>query len=138
MKTTSLVTPRKRLVLAVLAAAGLSGCASLSNDGGFGPVEQTAKGRLGMDLKWSWSDADQDVIDRRVAELLSKPLSAEDAVQIALLNNNGLQASFFDLGISESEMVQARRLPNPGFSFGRLRQGSEIEIAASSSTWFGC
>ncbi len=128
MKTPSPFHARKRLVTAVLAAVTLSGCASFSPDGGFGPVEQSARDRLGKDLTWVKSDADQDAVDRRITELLSKPLSAEDAVQLALLNNKGLQAAFFELGISEAEMVQAGRLPNPGFSFGRLRQGSEVEI----------
>ena len=131
MRTPSPVRGRKRLVAAVLAAVTLSGCASFSTDGGFGPVEQTARDRLGKDLKWARSDADQDAIDRRVAELLTKPLAAEDAVQVALLNNKGLQASFFELGISEADMVQAGRLPNPSFSFGRLTQGSQIEIDRS-------
>lgn len=128
MKTFSPFHAHKLLVLAVLAAATLSGCASFSADGGFGPVEQTTRDRLGKDLKWVKSDADQDAVDRRVAELLTQPLSAEDAVQVALLNNKGLQASFYELGISEADMVQAGRLPNPGFSFGRLKQGSEVEI----------
>jgi outer membrane protein TolC len=44
-----------------------------------------------------------------------------------LLNNPGLQASFDQLGISEAERVQAGRIPNPGFSFGRLEKGSEVE-----------
>ena len=131
MKAPSPVRARKPFVLAVLAAATLSGCASFSADGGFGPVEQSAKVRLGKELKWARSDADQDAIDRRMAELLAKPLSAEDAVQVALLNNKGLQASFFELGISEADVVQAGRPPNPGFSFGRLKQGSEIEIDRS-------
>ena len=131
MKTLSPVRSRKRVAIAVLVATTLSGCASFSTDGGFGPVEQSAKDRLGKELKWSRSVADQDAIDQRVAELLTQPLSAEDAVQIALLNNRGLQASFFELGISEADMVQAGRLPNPGFSFGRLTQGSQIEIDRS-------
>ena len=131
MKTPSPVRAHKRFVLAVLAAASLSGCASFSADGGFGSVEQSAKDRLGKELRWARSDADQDAIDRRVAELLAKPLSAEDAVQLALLNNKGLQASFFELGVSEADVVQMSRLPNPGFSFGRLKQGSEIEIERS-------
>jgi len=49
-------------------------------------------------------------------------------VQVALLNNRGLQASFQELGINEAELVQAGRLPNPGFSFGRMSQGDEREI----------
>ena len=123
--------PRTRLTLAALALFVLGGCATVSNDAGFGPVEQTAKDRLGKDVKWARSDADRDATDKRVAKLLEQPLSADDAVQIALLNNKGLQASFSELGISEADRVQAGRLPNPGFSFGRLTQGSSVEIDRS-------
>ena len=106
----------------------LGGCASFSPDGGFSAVEQTAKQRLGKDLLWARSDAEQVHIDQRVSELLAKPLTMDDAVQVALLNNRGLQANFAELGITEAEMVQAGRLPNPGFSFGRLTRGSEVEL----------
>jgi len=120
-----------RLAIAALALTALSGCATLSSDGGFGPVEQMAKDRLGKDVKWARSDADRDAIDKRVAQLLEQPLSADDAVQIALLNNRGLQASFAELGIAAADRVQAGRLPNPGFSFGHLTQGSGLEIDRS-------
>lgn len=123
--------PNSRLALAALAVVVLSGCASFSGDGGFGPVEQIAKDRLGKQITWARSDADRDAIDKRVAQLLDQPLSADDAVQVALLNNRGLQASFSELGIGEADMVQAGRLPNPGFSFGRLTQGSGVEIDRS-------
>ena len=79
-------------------------------------------------MQWERTQADRDVIETRVAELLAKPLSADDAVQIALLNNRGLQATFHELGISEADLVQAGRIPNPGFSLGRFRRGDEIEI----------
>ena len=120
--------PRLQLLVLLTGAAVLSGCASFSPDGGFAPVEQAAKDRLGKEVRWSRSEADQDSIDQRVGELLAKSLSADDAVQVALLNNRGLQASFQELGITESEVVQAGRLPNPGFSFSRLRRGDEIEL----------
>ena len=120
--------PRLRLLALLVGAAVLSGCASFSADGGFATVEQTAKDRLGKDVRWARSDADLDTIDLRVAELLAKPLTVDDAVQVALLNNRGLQASFAELGITEAEVVQAGRLPNPGFSFGRLKRGSEVEM----------
>jgi outer membrane protein TolC len=109
-------------------AAVLGGCASFSPDGGFAAVEQTAKDRLGKDVRWARSDADLETIDKRVAALLSKPLAVDDAVQLALLNNRGLQADFQELGITEAELVQAGRLPNPGFSFGRSTRGDEIEL----------
>ena len=112
----------------MLATLLLAGCASFSPDGGFSAVQQTAKNQLGKDLRWAKSDADQDTIDKRVAELLAQPMLVDDAVQVALLNNRGLQASFQELGIGQAELVQAGRLPNPGFSFGRLTRGGEVEL----------
>ena len=120
--------PRLRLLALLTSAAVLGGCASFSPDGGFAAVEKTAKDRLGKDVRWARSEADQDSIATRVSELLSKPLTVDDAVQVALLNNRGLQATFQDLGIGEAEVVQAGRLPNPGFSFGRMSRGDEREI----------
>ena len=119
---------RARTTGTLVAAALLAGCASLSPDGGFGVVEQTAKQRLGKDLRWSRSEADQTAINQRVAALLAQPLSTDDAVQLALLNNRGLQAVLQDLGIGQADLAQAGRLPNPGFSFGRTTRGDEVEI----------
>jgi outer membrane protein TolC len=118
--------PRTLALLWALALLG--GCTSFSPDGGFAPVEQAARERLGKEVRWARTPADQDGIDQRVAELLAGPLTADDAVQLALLNNRGLQASFQQLGITEAEVVQAGRLPNPGFSFARLSRGDEVEL----------
>ena len=117
--------------LSALTLLALGGCTTLSGDGGFGPIEQVAKERLGQEVKWTRSEADRELVDNRVTQLLEQPLSADAAVQVALLNNKGLQASFSELGISDADRVQAGRLPNPGFSFGRLHQGSSIEIDRS-------
>ena len=119
---------RSGLLVVLLASAVLAGCASFSPDAGFSSIESAAKDKLGKDVRWARSDADADAIDRRVQELLAKPLSVDDAVQVALLNNRGLQARFQDLGITEAEVVQAGRVPNPGFSFGRSSRGDEREI----------
>jgi outer membrane protein TolC len=119
---------RWRLAALAVGASLLSACASFSPDAGFGPVEQTAQQRLGKSLLWARSEADLDSIGQRVSELLAKPLTVDDAVQIALFNNRGLQASFQELGITEAEVVQASRLPNPGFGFGRSSRGDEREI----------
>jgi len=114
----------------------LAGCASLSGDGGLKPVQQAAEQHLGKTVQVLKSEADQNAVGDRVGELLAKPLSADSAVQIALLNNRGLQASFQELGIAEAELVQASRLPNPGF---RLRSsGAAMSVrlnARSPSIW---
>ena len=119
---------RLRFLALLSSAAAFSGCANFSPDGGFATVEQTAQERLGKELRWARTEADRDRIDKRVSELLARPLTVDDAVQVALLNNRGLQATFQELGITEAEVVQAGRLPNPGFSFSRLKRGAEIEL----------
>ena len=124
-------SPRPHMAIAALVLFLLSGCATLSSDAGFGAVEQTAKNQLGKELMWARSDAEQGAIDKRVAQALEQPLSVDDAVQIALFNNKGLQAAFNELGIADADRVQAGRWPNPGFSFGRLQQGPGFEIDRS-------
>ena len=125
--------PNSYLFVAKLAGAGfvslwLAGCATLSSDGGFLAVERVTKDRIGKDVKWARTETERDLIANRVTELLAQPLSADDAVQMALLNNRGLQAEFAELGVAEADMVSASRLPNPGFSFMRSKRGDEIEV----------
>lgn len=115
----SLPIRRGILFIATIGLLGLAGCATFSDDGGFGRVEQTTRERLDKDVKWARSDAERSTLQARGTELLAKPLTADDAIQLALYNNRGLQSAFFDLGISEAELVQAGRLPNPHFSMLR-------------------
>lgn len=117
------------LLLRAVALTGfllLTGCARFSADGGFTPVEQAGQ-QLDKQLSWVKTPEQRSQVTERVAELLAQPLDVEAAVQIALLNNRDLQARFDDLGISEAERVQAGRLPNPGFAFGRMEKGTEVE-----------
>lgn len=110
------------------AAALLAGCASVDPEAGWSAVQATTRPHLPQELRWSRSSEDQAAIDQRVAALLSQPLGADDAVQLALLNHRGLQARLHDLGIAAADLAQAGRLPNPGFAFGRSRQGDEVEL----------
>lgn len=113
------MNPASRIIVFALVTATLAGCASFSADGGFNGVDRTAKERLGKEVQWARTDEQRTVLKARVDELLVKPLGVEDAVQIALFNNRGLQAAFFELGISEADLIQAGRLPNPHFSMLR-------------------
>ena len=114
--------------LTVALVLGVSGCATLSEDRGFGPVATSVQQRTGAQPRWMRSDADRESVKSLVTERLAQPLSANDAVQIALVNNPGLQASYADLGIAEAELVRAGRLPNPRFSFSRLSNSQSLEI----------
>ena len=114
--------------ITTLALFTTAGCASFSADSGFAGVEESTKTRIGKDLKWTQTEAERDAISTRVREMLQKPLSIEDAVQIALLNNRGLQATFSELGLADADRVQAGRLPNPHFTMTRARYGNEYTI----------
>ena len=116
--------PRTLIVLSVTL---LGGCASFSPDGGFDAVQTATRAHIQQDVVWSRDEASRSQTQARIDALLAKPLAADDAVQIALLNNPGLQAAFSMLGIAEADRVAAQRLPNPGFSIGRLTKGSEVE-----------
>ena len=51
--------------------------------------------------------------DPAIGEILARPLTAESAVRIALLNNRRLRESLYEVGIARGEMIQAGLLPNP-------------------------
>jgi outer membrane protein TolC len=125
-------TPRT-LTLAVLSAALLGGCASFSEDGGFGAIQSATQSRIQKDVVWSRDNATRSQAQARIDALLATPLSADDAVQIALLNNPGLQAAFNTLGIAEADWVAAQRLPNPGLDIARKTRGSEVELERTLS-----
>jgi outer membrane protein TolC len=108
---------------ALLLAALLAGCASFSPDGGQDQVRQLAAAR-GQAIPAVAPASRQAHIDA----LLAAPLTADGAVDIALLNNNALQAGYAELGIAEAELVQAARIQNPAFTFGRLRGHDGVEI----------
>jgi outer membrane protein TolC len=128
MAATERARSAARALAAALAAALLAGCASLAPDAGLAPVAEAVQARLGATLQADRGDADAQAIRKRVDELLAAPLTMDAAVQVALLNNRGLQARLAALGVSDAERVMASRLPNPGFSFGRMRTGDEREI----------
>jgi outer membrane protein TolC len=116
-----------RLALA-LAAALLSGCASFSGDSGFSTVAQATQDRIGQQGKILRSDDDRQALAGLLQQKLKQPLTADDAVQIALLNNRGLQATYWSLGIAEADLVQAGRLQNPAFGYKHTQGGGDTAI----------
>jgi len=117
-----------RFIACVFTGLLLTGCATFSQDGGLGDVKSVVQKHIKQEVVWPKSADEQTTISTRVDEMLAKPISVEDAVQIALLNNKSLQSSLYDLGIAESDIVQAGRLPNPKFSMFYARNHGEYKI----------
>ncbi len=109
-------------------AALLGGCAGFSPDGGMAPIQSAAYAEIGKDVVKISDDTVALTAKARVDQLLRKPLTADSAVQIALLSNRGLQASFNELGIAEAQMVAASLPPNPRFGISKLSGRFEVEV----------
>lgn len=66
--------------------------------------------------------------DDSVKRLLHRTLTVDTAVQVALLNNRGLQASYNELALAEADRVQESLPPNPTFSVSRISGNGATEI----------
>ena len=123
------MTPRRLRTTAIVAlAATLGACASFTPNGGMSPVVSRVSLELGKDTAKIVTPADAAAVRARVDRLLAKPLTADAAVQIALVNNRGLQADYNALGISEAAYVTASLPPSPTVMIERVSTTGELDI----------
>lgn len=106
----------------------MGGCASFSPDGGMGAVQAITSADLGKAVSKVSDEAEAAIAKRELASLFRVALTPESVVQVALLNNRGLQASFHDLGRSEAEFVQATLPPVPRFTYTPLTGPGEVDV----------
>jgi outer membrane protein TolC len=106
----------------------LGGCASFSPDAGLSVAQAVTSAELNKDIVKVADDAQALAVQDRVEAFLRRPLTPDGAVQVALLKNRGLQASFNDLGVAEAVYVQATLPPAPRISLSRLAGSMELEI----------
>ena len=119
---------RRGAALTLLTVLLVSGCTTFSQDGGFNTVNGLTQQRLGKEVHLLKSADDEQSLKSLIAEKIKQPLSVDDAVQIALLNNRGLQSTYAGLGLAEADLVQAGRLQNPTFGFKHTRSGNDVVI----------
>jgi outer membrane protein TolC len=106
----------RALVAAATAAVPLSACAPFSADGGVDAVSNIAASTIKKDVVFVRSAEDAAQADAAVRRLLSRTLTVDAAVQVALLGNKGLQAAYGELALAETDLVRASLPPNPVFS----------------------
>jgi outer membrane protein TolC len=73
------------------------------------------------------SDDDAERAKGIVQGLMRRSMTVDTAVQIALLNNRDLQASYNELALAEADMVQESLPPNPTFSTFRIAGNGALE-----------
>ena len=101
----------KNAALFFAALFTLTGCAGVSKEMAFSEVQQQVDDRIGFPVYWNTDATDE--ARQTIQELLDNPLVADAAVQIALLNNRHLQATYEDIGIAYAAVVEAGSPSNP-------------------------
>jgi outer membrane protein TolC len=115
--------------LAVLfSALALPGCASFSPDGGMRAVASVADKTIKKDVVAIRTTEDVEWARSAVQRLLRRTLTMDSAVQIALFNNQGLQAAYNELALAEADLVRDSLPPNPTFSISRIAGNGAVEI----------
>ena len=74
-------------ILLLFPLALLDGFAAQNGDSGFADVQNAARARTGADIRWNHDSPQDRQVDDHVHALMARQLSADHAVQIALLNN---------------------------------------------------
>jgi outer membrane protein TolC len=111
----------------VASAMLLTGCTWFSPDAGMGVVATIAQQELKKDVAAIRSPEEAEAAGATVRRLLGRALTADAAVQIALLNNRGLQAAYDELAIADAERVGQSLPPNPTYSWRRIQAGPALE-----------
>ena len=118
------------IIPAIFSTSLVAGCASVPSKGGFADVQRMIGQRTGLSVHWDQGKPEDRAVKDHLQSLLQQPLTAEVAVQIALLNNRALQAIYEELGISQADWVQAGLLQNPVF-LGSWRTSSHTSVLNS-------
>lgn len=118
----------RRSALVLVGSLVLSGCATFSPDRGMGVVADIAGNTIKKDVIAIRSVDDAQRADDSIKRLLHRTLTVDTAVQVALLNNRGLQAAYNELALSEADRVQESLPPNPTFSVSRISGNGATEI----------
>jgi cobalt-zinc-cadmium efflux system outer membrane protein len=124
-----------RTLAATVALLGVTGCVTIPREAGFGDVQHLLADRGIGRVHWN-QDSDEDArVAAHMNELLGRPMDVNEAVQVALLNNPELQATYEDLSIAQADLVGAGLLKNPVFD-GEFKfasgEGPAIELAVVS------
>ena len=106
----------------------LAGCASVNFDQAVQDTNSSAGAFTQGKLELSRSDQQQQARSKLSSELLSKPLSQDDAVQLALANSPAVQTLLAQSWADLATANQTGRIANPVFTFERIRFADELEL----------
>ena len=127
--TKTIITAKYFKLTAISAAAlVLAGCASINFDDAVSNTNQTAGSFTGGKLALDQTVEHRDAKAKLAANLLSNPLTSDDAVQLSLANSPAVQTLLAQSWVDMSNANQAGRISNPLFKFERVIAGDELEL----------
>lgn len=106
---------------------GAAICQAGSLDKSFDDVSGVVMSRTGKRVQWNRGTAQDAEAERYVRAQLKRPLTPNSAVQIALLNNHELQATYEEIGLAQADLIEAGLLRNPLFTIERRFPGQALE-----------
>lgn len=117
------------VIISALLASACVNTAELAQysapDAGFETVAKNTRQATGKTSVWIQNKEQAEELAKRVHAMShKKTIGVETAVQIALLNNRGLQAAYADVGISAADVWQEALLENPTLSIGTFGVGA--------------
>ena len=117
-----------RRAAASAAVLVLAGCASVDFEQAVHDTNRATQEFTQGKLKLVADGSQREAQAQLVSELLDKPLSMDDAVQLALANSPAMQRLLAQSWADMAAANQAGRIANPVFTFERMRLGSELEL----------
>src|ERR1700730_16889667 len=109
------MTIKRFVACSLILAMTLPGGSAREKEEAFQDVQQSLQERTGKAVRLEEDQAAREQALQDVLQLLRKPLTVDTAVQIALLNNRSLQATFEEIGLSAADLLEAATIPNPRF-----------------------
>jgi outer membrane protein TolC len=115
--------------MALVAALGLSGCASYNVDQGLDRANREANRFTQSELNLAKNKEERDKRLAATNQLLAKPVGQKEAVQLLLANSPAFQALLAQNWAEAASAAQSGRISNPTFAFESVVTGSETELS---------
>ena len=108
-----------KAILCLVLFLAASVCPAESLDKSFNDVSNAIWSRTGERVQWNRGTPQDAEAEAHVRSVLKRSLTANSAVQVALLNNHELQATYEEIGIAQADVIETGLLRNPLFSLER-------------------
>jgi hypothetical protein len=128
---------KKEILYSFITLFAITGCSTISQNEVFNALGNETS----QNLQWIKTPQEAQSVHQNVKDLLSQPLSQDNAVHIALINNRSLQQMYAQIGLSQSELVQSGLMSNPllGYTLGHgggvMSSTLSLDVALLDVLW---